>query len=190
MRPYNSLVHPRSWRAFMEYGNGIMGDMCIHMFDMVRWMMDLGWPKRISSSGGILVDKKSKANIPDTQSAVFDYGDLQCNWEHAQLGRHRPTRNIPGARRFMATKGTLKASVMSYDFIPMKGERVHKDVTYEFEQYPEDKTEKDLERHVAPAIRGAYAGFPGGDRQRGRSRWRTSSRRISRRRAAFWRISR
>src|SRR6185436_20089238 len=27
-------------------------------------------------------------------------------------------------------------------------------VTYEFEQYPEDKTEKDLERHVAPAIRG------------------------------------
>jgi hypothetical protein len=26
-------------------------------------------------------------------------------------------------------------------------------VTYELEQYPEDKTEKDLERHVAPAIR-------------------------------------
>ena len=23
MRPYNSWVHPRSWRAFMEYGNGI-----------------------------------------------------------------------------------------------------------------------------------------------------------------------
>ena len=42
------LVHPRGWRAFMEYGNGIVGDMCIHMFDMVRWMLDLGWPKRIS----------------------------------------------------------------------------------------------------------------------------------------------
>jgi hypothetical protein len=26
-------------------------------------------------------------------------------------------------------------------------------VTYELEQYPEDKTERDLERHVAPAIR-------------------------------------
>src|SRR5439155_7293209 len=32
MRPYNKLVHPRSWRAFNEYGNGIVGDMCIHMF--------------------------------------------------------------------------------------------------------------------------------------------------------------
>src|SRR5216684_8998783 len=38
MRPYNELVHPRRWRAFMEYGNGIVGDMCIHMFDMTRWM--------------------------------------------------------------------------------------------------------------------------------------------------------
>ena len=46
MRPYNALVHPRGWRAFMEYGNGIVGDMCIHMLDMVRWMLDLGWPKQ------------------------------------------------------------------------------------------------------------------------------------------------
>ena len=27
-------------------------------------------------------------------------------------------------------------------------------MTYELDQYPEDKTEKDLEKHVAPAIRG------------------------------------
>src|SRR5689334_17728948 len=67
MRPYNSLVHPGRWRAFNEYGNGIVGDMCIHMFDMTRWMMGLGWPKRVTSSGGILIDKASKANIPDTQ---------------------------------------------------------------------------------------------------------------------------
>src|SRR5689334_17511044 len=52
MRPYNELVHPRRWRAFMEYGNGIVGDMCIHMYDMVRWMMDLGAPTSVSSSGG------------------------------------------------------------------------------------------------------------------------------------------
>ncbi|HEY5915681.1 MAG TPA: Gfo/Idh/MocA family oxidoreductase, partial [Verrucomicrobiae bacterium] len=67
MRPYNQMVHPRGWRAFMEYGNGIIGDMCIHMLDMVRWMLDLGWPSRISSSGGILMDKASRANISDTQ---------------------------------------------------------------------------------------------------------------------------
>jgi hypothetical protein len=44
---------------------------------------------------------------------------------------------------------------MSYDFIPRGGDAkpIHRDVAYELEQYPEDKTEKDLEKHVAPAIR-------------------------------------
>ncbi len=154
MRPYNKLVHPRSWRAFMEYGNGIVGDMCIHMFDMVRWMLDLGWPKRISSVGGILVDKNSKANISDTQSATFDFGDLQVVWQHRTWGQ-APDPKYPWGATFYGEKGTLKASVMGYDFEPAgDGKPIHRDVTYELEQYPEDKTEKDLEKHVAPAIRG------------------------------------
>ena len=154
MRPYNSLVHPRRWRAFMEYGNGIVGDMCIHMLDMVRWMLELGWPKRISSYGGILVEKDSKANITDTQVASFDFGDLPVVWQHRTYG-HPDDPKYPWGATIYGDKGTLKLSVMSYDFIPMaEGQQpVHRDVTYELEQYPEDKTEKDLERHVAPAIR-------------------------------------
>ena len=155
MRPYNELAHPRRWRAFMEYGNGIVGDMCVHMLDMTRWMLDLGWPKSVSSSGGILVDQASKANISDTQSATFDFGKLKVNWEHRSWG-HPPDPAYPWGATFYGDKGTLKASVMSYDFIPLDKSvaPIHKDVTYEFEQYPEDRTEKDLERHVAPAIRG------------------------------------
>jgi predicted dehydrogenase len=154
MRPYNKLVHPRSWRAFMEYGNGIIGDMCIHMLDMVRWMMGLGWPKSVYSTGGILVDKQSKANITDTQSATFDFGETKVVWQHRTWG-HPNDPQYPWGATLYGEKGTLKASVMSYDYIPLsKDEKpIHKDVTYELEQYPEDKTEKDLERHVAPAIR-------------------------------------
>src|SRR5919112_4227701 len=55
LRPYDGLPHIRWWRTFQEYGNGIMGDMCIHMLDTVRWMLKLGWPKKITSTGGILV---------------------------------------------------------------------------------------------------------------------------------------
>jgi predicted dehydrogenase len=160
MRPYNSLVHPRSWRAFMEYGNGIVGDMCVHMLDTVRWMLDLGMPTRISSTGGILVDKKSKANITDTQSATFDFPNLKVVWTHRSYGTS-PDPNYPWAAIFYGDKGTLKASVNSYDFIPQaKGEApIHEDVVFELEQFPEDKTEKDLERHVAPAIRGQMKNF-------------------------------
>jgi predicted dehydrogenase len=155
MRPYNSLVHPRSWRAFMEYGNGIVGDMCVHMLDMVRWMMDLGMPARIGSAGGILVDKASKANITDSQTATFDFGKLQVVWTHRTYG-DAPDPKYPWGATFYGDKGTLKASVMGYDFTPYgknNGQAIHEDVKYELDQYPEDRTEKDLETHVAPAVR-------------------------------------
>jgi len=160
MRPYNSLVHPRSWRAFMEYSNGIMGDMCVHMLDMVRWMLDLPMPTRITSSGGILLDKASKANITDTQTATFDFGNLEVVWIHRSYG-DAPDPKYPWGATFYGDKGTLKASVMGYDFTPSGkgGTPIHEDVVYELEQFPEDKTEKELEKHVAPAIRAHVKNF-------------------------------
>jgi predicted dehydrogenase len=154
LRPYNQWVHPRGWRAFMEYGNGIVGDMCIHMLDMVRWMLDLGWPRHISSTGGIFVDTTSKANITDTQTATFDFGELQVIWQHRTWGKE-PDPKYPWSATIYGEKGTLKASVFSFDFIPNGGgQPIHRDVTFELEEFPEDKTEKDLEKHCAPAIRG------------------------------------
>lgn len=160
MRPYNSLVHPRSWRAFMEYGNGIMGDMCVHMLDMTRWMLNLGMPARISSLGGIYVDKASKANITDTQIATFDFGDLPVVWTHRTYGT-APDPKYPWAAILYGDKGTLKASVNGYDYIPASrnGTPIHEDVVFEFDKYPEDKTEKDLETNVAPAIRAHMKNF-------------------------------
>src|SRR5690606_38215078 len=71
LRPYDGLPHGGWWRAFMEYGNGIPGDMCVHMFDTVRWMLNLQWPTKISATGGIFVQKSGKSNIADTQTAIF-----------------------------------------------------------------------------------------------------------------------
>jgi predicted dehydrogenase len=154
MRPYNQQVHPRGWRAFMEYGNGIVGDMCVHMLDAVRWMLDLGMPTRIGSTGGILVDKGKKANISDTQTAFFDFPDLRVVWTHRTYG-DPPDPKYPWGLTLYGEKGTLKAGVFGYDFVPHgEGAPIHEDVEYELEKYPEDKTEKDLEKHVAPAIRG------------------------------------
>jgi predicted dehydrogenase len=154
LRPYCPLTHPRRWREFMEYGNGTIGDMGIHMIDMVRWMLDLGWPRRISSTGGLLVLKDGKPNIPDTQTAIFDYGDLKLTWQHRNWGQ-APDPDYPWGATFWGEKGTLKASVMRWDFLPADKSvaPLRRDVTYELDKYPDDRTEKDLERHTAPAVR-------------------------------------
>ncbi|NIJ54666.1 Gfo/Idh/MocA family protein [Dyadobacter arcticus] len=154
LRPYDGIPHLRWWRTFNEYGNGIMGDMCIHMFDTVRWMLQLGWPTKISSQGGIYVQKEGKSNISDTQSAVFEYPELNCVWQHRTWGGPN-NPEYPWSFTLYGEKGTLWASTMKYDFIPQEkdGQKIHKDVIYEREKYPEDLTEANIELNAAPATR-------------------------------------
>ncbi len=153
LRPFDGLPHVRWWRTFMEYGNGIMGDMCVHMFDAVRWMLKLGWPKRISSTGGIYIDKGGKSNISDTQSALFEYDELNCIWQHRSWGTPADPE-YPWSFKLYGEKGTLSCSTMEYDFVPDdKGKKIHGDVVYEKEKYPEDLKEKDIELNAAPAMR-------------------------------------
>ena len=151
--PFNKRIHPRGWRSFREFGNGIVGDMCIHMLDTVRWMLDLGWPKTIFSSGGTYVDKESIASVPDTQTAVFSFGNLNAIWTHRTWG-NPVDKDFPWSAIIYGEKGTLKLSVHRYEWIPRKGDPVRREVTLELDQFPVDKDEKGLEKHVAPAIRG------------------------------------
>jgi len=154
MRRFDGIPH-RRWRAFMEYSNGIMGDMCVHMYDTVRWLLDLGWPKRVSSTGGIYVQKEAAANTPDTQHAVFEHEELNCIWQHRSWGS-APDPDYPWAFFIYGEKGTLKGSVHKYDFIPRdkKAKVLHGEALIEKEKFPEDATEKGIEIHVASAVRG------------------------------------
>lgn len=152
MRPYDGLPH-RRWRNFMQYSNGIVGDMCIHMFDAARWMLGLGWPRSVTSTGGIYVQKESSANTSDTQTALFEYDGLNCVWQHRTWGTPA-NPDYPWGLTIYGEKGTLHASPMQYDFIPVgDGEKIHKDAVFEKEKYPEDLKEKDIELHAAPATR-------------------------------------
>jgi predicted dehydrogenase len=153
LRPYDGLPHRGWWRAFMEYGNGIMGDMCVHMLDAVRWQLNLGWPKKISSTGGIYVQKEGKSNIADTQTAIFEFDNLTAVWQHRTWGASTDP-DYPWGFKIYGDKGTLAGSPYRYDFTPLgDGKIIHGDALYEREKYPEDTREKDIEIHAAPATR-------------------------------------
>jgi predicted dehydrogenase len=159
MRPYDKLPHERWWRTFMEYGNGIVGDMCIHMFDTARWMLGLGWPKRVLSSGGIYVETGGKSNISDTQTALFEYDPFNITWQHRTWGT-MPDPKYPWALIIYGKNGTLKVSPNSYDFIPEgRGQAIHKNCVIERQQYPEDVTEPEIDLAGAPATRAHMRDF-------------------------------
>ncbi|THH40449.1 Gfo/Idh/MocA family protein [Neolewinella litorea] len=155
--PYKGLPH-RRWRSFWAYGNGIVGDMCVHMFDMTRWMLDLGWPLEVSSTGGIYVQTEADATITDTQHVVFEYDGLSCVWQHRTWGK-APDPEFPWAMKIYGDQGTLEADPHKYDFTPAGGETVRVEARYEREEFPEDLEEKDIELHAAPATRAHFIDF-------------------------------
>jgi predicted dehydrogenase len=153
-RDYSQGIHPRRWRDCREFSNGQTGDLCVHLFDVTRMFLDLRWPKSISATGGnIMRDPNSRVNVHDTQTALFDYGDVQVVWNQRNWG-HNPEPDFPWGVTFYGDKGTLKLSVWQYEFIPRGGgspERAK--AVEEREKYPEDLEHKETEVFAAPANR-------------------------------------
>jgi predicted dehydrogenase len=146
MLPYYPWLESRRWRSFMEYGNGILGDMGIHMLDVVRWVMDVKHPKRISSMGGIYLAKGGTANITDTQTVTIDYGDFTATWEHRMYGRPEDPKAGWGVN-FYGEKGTLQLTIDAWDFLPHRGGKaVHVDSVKEG---PMDERYETPDRKVA-----------------------------------------
>lgn len=159
-RDYHPRIHPRRWRDCREFSNGQTGDLCVHLFDLTRFYLNLGWPKSISATGGALMrPANSNLNLHDTQTALFDYGPLQIVWTQRNWG-HNPEPDYPWGATYYGDKGTLKVSVWSYDFIPKDGGApVKATFVDERDKYPEDLEHKETEVFAAPGNRRQLLNF-------------------------------
>jgi len=119
-RPYYEGLTPVKWRAFQEYGNGAIGDLCVHFFDLARYFLDLGWPEQISCSGGEFVDTENISNIPDTQDAIFKYPGMDVVWTNRAWG-NPVEKGYPWAMSIFGSQGTLKMNLKQYEFVPSQG---------------------------------------------------------------------
>ena len=70
MRPYHRAYHPATWRAWLDFGSGMMGDRGAHTLDVVFWAMKLNHP--------VSVDATSMGLNPDTHPlasvVTYEYG--------------------------------------------------------------------------------------------------------------------
>ena len=153
-RDYHPGIQARRWRAAREFSNGQTGDLCVHLLDAVRYFLDLGWPRHIAASGGILMRRPdTNVNTHDTQTALFDYGDVQLVWTQRNWGQN-PDPDYPWGATLYGDKGTLKISVWSYDFIPKgSGTAERGEALDERDKYPEDVEHKPTEWFAAAATR-------------------------------------
>jgi predicted dehydrogenase len=75
-----NLVH-YNWHWFWDFGNGDIGNQGVHEMDKARWVIPgATLPKSVFSVGGRF-GYTDQGQTPNTQMAVFDYGDTQLIFE-------------------------------------------------------------------------------------------------------------
>jgi len=77
---HRNLVH-YNWHWFWDTGNGDIGNQGVHQMDIARWMIpNATLPKSVISVGGRF-GYKDQGQTPNTQIAIFDYGDTLLIFE-------------------------------------------------------------------------------------------------------------
>ncbi|MBL7144971.1 MAG: Gfo/Idh/MocA family oxidoreductase, partial [Phycisphaerae bacterium] len=67
-RPYHPAYLPGSWRGWVPFGNGTIGDWVCHVVDPVFWALDLGAPSTIVA--------QADNYDPKTQGDAYPKGDI------------------------------------------------------------------------------------------------------------------
>lgn len=122
-------IHPRGFRMYLDYANGMLGDIGVHWFDQVLWITGEKWPKRVFSTGGrpikgapVLTAQAQTSDAPDHQTVNFAFERFTMTWESRQFGgNHSEKGDVTGAY-FYGTKGTFHVGYRGgWTFFPLDG---------------------------------------------------------------------
>ena len=107
-QPYHrNLVH-YNWHWFWDTGNGDVGNQGVHEMDVARWAIKgATLPKSVWAVGGRF-GYKDQGQTPNTQLAVYDYGETKLVFETRGLvGKHKNyPRNV--GNEFYTSEGVIK----------------------------------------------------------------------------------
>ena len=114
LRRFNTKMHPKGFRQFLDYANGTLGDWGIHWLDQILWWTEEKYPKRIFSTGGRAIKgpavntaRGQTTDSPDHQVASFEFETFTAVWEHRQFAGNNAEKGENVGCYFYGTKGTF-----------------------------------------------------------------------------------
>jgi predicted dehydrogenase len=116
-RPFHSTYHPARWRAWWDFGCGMMGDRGVHTLDAACNALDLGKPssiERLSIEGANEFVHPDKARIRYRFPARGKFPAMELDWysgerpaEIDELTKNPKTGDDQGGALFIGTRGMI-----------------------------------------------------------------------------------
>jgi predicted dehydrogenase len=105
LRPFNTTIHPKGFRNYLDYANGTLGDWGIHWMDQILWWTEEKYPKKVYSAANRFI-RKDNTDAPDTQNVIFEFETFTASWEHRQYAANNAEKTNIGCY-FYGTEGTF-----------------------------------------------------------------------------------
>ena len=114
-RPFDPVRFFR-WRCFRDYGEGLPGDLFVHMLTGIHYVAGITAPPRRATSMGGIFRWTENREAPDLIWTLFEYPgfclSMRCNLNN----------EAPEILRFCGTKGTMEIKSDVLTFVPQNTE--------------------------------------------------------------------
>jgi len=75
-----------NWHYYWEYSGGDMANDGVHQLDLARWVIGKAFPESAYCHGGNFAFDEDDNETPDTQTATYNFGDMQLIYEQIGYG--------------------------------------------------------------------------------------------------------
>ncbi len=107
----------RSWRAFYDYGGGIVTDQGVHIADVVHWYLDAREPRSVAASGQFVAVPRTEEQLPDSFAITWQYDKFVMTYTNAYM----PLGEFDNSQGnyFYGNQGAMHVNRYSYTMKPI-----------------------------------------------------------------------
>ena len=106
-QPYHANLVHYNWHWFWDFGNGDIGNQGVHEIDVARWAIKgATLPAKVWSLGGRFA-YEDQGQVPNTQMAVYEYGDALLVFEVRGLVDKHPDFKFKVSNEYYTTEGMI-----------------------------------------------------------------------------------
>jgi predicted dehydrogenase len=148
------------WRNYRDYGTGVAGDLFVHLFSGMHYIVDTKGPTRVMATGGLRFWKDGR-DVPDVMLGLYDYPEtsthpafnlcLKVNFEDGS----GETSNI----RFTGNEGVM---VIGGSGLTLTKRPLEPEPGYTIETFPQE-----IQKQYMQEYRKKYPARSGTERLRG-----------------------